>query len=116
MFIDIDRFKEVNDSLGHDIGDVLLIEAANRIKSCARDSDTVARIGGDEFTIIMPDMKDSLNVVHIAQNIIDSLSQLFYLNGSEAFVSASIGVAFYPEDATDTVALLKIANQAMYAA
>ncbi len=116
LFIDIDHFKEVNDSLGHDIGDILLIEAASRIKSCARDSDTVARIGGDEFTIIMPDIKDSLNVVHIAQNIIDCLSKVFNLEASEAFVSASIGVAFYPEDATNTVALLKIADQAMYAA
>ncbi len=116
LYIDIDRFKEVNDSLGHDIGDILLIEAANRIKLCARDSDTVARIGGDEFTIIMPDMKDNLNVVHIAQNIINCLSQVFYLDGKEAFVSASIGIAFYPHDATNTVTLLKIADQAMYAA
>lgn len=116
LFVDIDHFKEVNDTLGHDMGDRLLIEAASRIKSCVRDSDTVARLGGDEFTIILTDLKDNLSIAQIAQNIIHSLSKVFQLETSKAFVSASIGIAFYPEDATNIVDLLKIADQAMYVA
>ena len=116
LFVDIDHFKEVNDTLGHDMGDRLLIDAAMRIKSCVRDSDTVARLGGDEFTIILTDLKDNLSIAQIAQNIISSLSEVFHLETRKAFVSASIGIAFYPEDATNIVELLKIADQAMYVA
>lgn len=116
LFVDLDRFKEVNDTLGHNMGDMLLIEAAARIKSCVRESDTVARLGGDEFTIILADMKDGLTIAHTAQKIIDKLSQVFRLETHEAFVSASIGIAFYPDDATNIVELLKVADQAMYVA
>lgn len=116
LFIDLDRFKEVNDTLGHNMGDSLLIQAAARIKSCVRETDTVARLGGDEFTIILTDMKDSVTIAHTAQNIISHLSEVFYLESHEAFVSASIGIAFYPEDANNVVELLKLADQAMYVA
>ncbi|WP_020183321.1 EAL domain-containing protein [Methylotenera sp. 1P/1] len=116
LFIDLDRFKEVNDTLGHNMGDSLLIEAAARIKSCVRESDTVARLGGDEFTIILGDMKDNLTIAHTAQRIIDRLSESFHLDTHEAFVSASIGIAFYPQDAKNTIELLKVADQAMYVA
>lgn len=116
LFIDLDRFKEVNDTLGHHMGDALLIEAAARIKSCVRESDTVARLGGDEFTIILTDMKDAVAIANCAQHIIDRLSEPFHLETREAFVSASIGIAFFPEDATSVVELLKVADQAMYVA
>lgn len=116
LFVDLDRFKEVNDTLGHNMGDYLLIQAAARIKACVRESDTVARLGGDEFTIILSDTKDGLTIAHTAQKIIDRLSLAFHLETHEAFVSASIGIAFYPDDATNIVELLKVADQAMYVA
>ncbi len=116
LFIDLDRFKDINDTLGHDIGDLLLIEAASRVKHCVRGSDTVARLGGDEFTVILSELDDALDAVRIAQNIINRLSEPFRLNGQEAFVSASIGIAFYPDDAVTVIDLTKQADQAMYAA
>ncbi|HSH97549.1 MAG: EAL domain-containing protein [Methylophilaceae bacterium] len=116
LFIDLDRFKEVNDTLGHDMGDVLLIEASKRIKNAVRESDTVARLGGDEFTIIIPDLHEHTNVERIAHNILHSLSQPFALSDDMSYVSGSIGITFYPDDATEIDELLKNADQAMYAA
>lgn len=116
MFIDLDRFKEVNDTLGHHVGDSLLIEAAQRIKHCVRDYDTLARIGGDEFTVILSELNDASDAARVAKNIIDNLSEPFLLQGHEAFVSASIGIAMYPEDAQTVSDLTKHADQAMYVA
>lgn len=116
MLIDLDRFKEVNDTLGHDKGDILLIETARRISECVRESDTVARMGGDEFTVVLPELDDASTVERIAQNIITRLASLFQLGADSAYVSASIGIALYPNDATDAATLLKNADQAMYAA
>ncbi|MEW9583431.1 EAL domain-containing protein [Paraburkholderia sp. DGU8] len=116
MLIDLDRFKEVNDSLGHDTGDILLIEAARRIKSCVRETDTVARLGGDEFTVILPEMDDTESIEQIAKTIIDTLAQPFRLGPDEAFISASIGITLYPQDARELDVLFKNADQAMYAA
>lgn len=116
LFIDLDRFKEVNDALGHEIGDRLLIEAAGRIKSCVRDYDTVSRLGGDEFTVILSKLKDSSDIERIAQNIIDLISEPFIFDNKESFVSASIGIALYPDDAINTDDLIKNADQAMYTA
>jgi diguanylate cyclase (GGDEF)-like protein/PAS domain S-box-containing protein len=116
MLIDLDRFKEVNDSLGHDTGDILLIEAARRIKSCVRETDTVARLGGDEFTVILPELDDTESIEQIAKTIIDTLAQPFRLGPDEAFISASIGITLYPQDARELDALFKNADQAMYAA
>ncbi|HLN24021.1 MAG TPA: PAS domain S-box protein, partial [Patescibacteria group bacterium] len=116
MFLDLDGFKLVNDTLGHDIGDDLLQEAAVRLKDCVRTGDTVARLGGDEFTIIMPNLGDMRNAPIIAQRMIDALEKPFLLKTHEAFVSASIGIAAYPEDATDANSLLKNADAAMYRA
>ena len=116
LFIDLDHFKEVNDTLGHQQGDVLLIDAARRIGNCVRKSDTVARLGGDEFTVILSELDDVARVEAIAQNIIDSLLQPFALGQEQAFVSASIGITLYPDDALDIGDLLKHADQAMYAA
>ena len=116
LFIDLDHFKEVNDTLGHQQGDVLLIEAARRIGDCVRASDTVARLGGDEFTVILPALQDAERVDHIAQNIIDGLLAPFTLGQEQAFISASIGITLYPDDAAGVDDLLKHADQAMYAA
>lgn len=116
MFIDLDYFKEVNDTLGHGAGDALLFEAANRLKSCVRKTDIVARLGGDEFTIIMTDLADVYNVERVAQSILLRLSEPFHFEDETAYVSGSIGVTFYPNDAPDSETLLKNADQAMYAA
>ncbi|MDZ4202304.1 MAG: EAL domain-containing protein [Gallionella sp.] len=116
MFMDLDRFKEVNDTLGHDMGDILLREAAHRIASCVRESDTVARLGGDEFTIILGEIEDPDSVDRIAQNILNKLNEPFLLASEVAYVSASIGITLYPDDATSIDALVKNADQAMYAA
>ncbi|QFY41770.1 EAL domain-containing protein [Candidatus Methylospira mobilis] len=116
MYIDLDHFKEVNDTLGHHQGDLLLVEAARRIKNCVRESDTVARLGGDEFTVILDDLHEISNMDRVAQNILDSLSQPFQLDKDEAYVSASIGITLCPDDARSVEDLLKCADQAMYAA
>ncbi|WP_232411028.1 bifunctional diguanylate cyclase/phosphodiesterase [Methylophilus sp. 5] len=116
LFIDLDRFKEVNDTHGHNVGDTLLIEASARIAACVRQSDTVARLGGDEFTVILNDIHDNMMIAHIAQHIIDKLSEPFLTAKKEAFISASVGIAIYPEDANDAQQLLKVADQAMYVA
>lgn len=115
MFIDLDKFKEVNDTLGHDKGDVLLAEAAQRISGCVRDSDTVARMGGDEFTVILPAQEDSGSTERIAQAIIDILVAPFKLGDDTAYVSASIGITLYPNDAANLDVLMSNADQAMYA-
>jgi diguanylate cyclase (GGDEF)-like protein/PAS domain S-box-containing protein len=116
LFIDLDRFKEVNDTLGHDVGDLLLVEAATRIKDRIREYDTLSRFGGDEFTVILPELHDASHVGNISTNIIERLSEPFVLNGQECFVSASIGIALYPDDASTVTDLVKQSDQAMYAA
>ena len=116
MLIDLDRFKEVNDTLGHDTGDRLLIDSARRITACVRKTDTVARLGGDEFTIILPDIKNLSALEKVAENIIHSLASPFQLADEMIYVSASIGITLYPEDTQDFNSLLKNADQAMYQA
>jgi len=116
MFIDLDRFKEVNDTLGHDAGDLLLREAACRLNGCARRADTVARLGGDEFTVIMGELHDLESVERVVSDILEKLAKPFSLGTGNIYVSASIGITLYPDDATTIDALLKNADQAMYAA
>lgn len=116
LFIDLDRFKEVNDSFGHSIGDALLAEAAKRLNRCVRETDTVARLGGDEFTIILNGISDQRCAEMIIQMILVELAKPFHLNSKQAYVSASIGVTFFPDDANDAESLMKNADQAMYAA
>jgi diguanylate cyclase (GGDEF)-like protein/PAS domain S-box-containing protein len=116
FFLDLDRFKDVNDSLGHHVGDVLLREAAKRILACVRESDTVARLGGDEFTVILTDIENAASVERVAQAIVASLSQPFDLDGHMAEVSASLGIAIGPDHATEPATLVQKADQAMYAA
>jgi diguanylate cyclase (GGDEF)-like protein/PAS domain S-box-containing protein len=116
LFIDLDGFKQVNDTLGHEQGDVLLTEAAQRIAACVRASDTLARLGGDEFTIILSGLDHVSSIERVAQNVISSLNQPFVLGGDSAFISASVGIALYPTDAPEPELLLRHADQAMYAA
>ena len=116
LFIDLDHFKEVNDTLGHHQGDVLLVDAARRISACVRASDTVARLGGDEFTVILSDLGEAGRVDVVAQHIIAALLPPFMLGQERAYVSASIGITIYPDDALGIDDLLKHADQAMYAA
>jgi diguanylate cyclase (GGDEF)-like protein/PAS domain S-box-containing protein len=116
MLIDLDHFKEVNDTLGHDAGDFLLVDAAQRILHCVRESDTVARMGGDEFVVILPDIDAVASIERIAQHIIDRLAAPFLLGEERAFISASIGITLYPADADDIETLMKNADQAMYVA
>lgn len=114
FFIDLDRFKEVNDTLGHDSGDQLLIEAGERVCRCVRQSDTVARLGGDEFTVVLSDMVDQGRASEVALAVLQVLASPFLIDGHEASVSASIGIAFYPEDGMIDLDLLKQADRAMY--
>ena len=116
LFIDLDHFKVVNDSLGHDMGDLLLIEAARRIAGCVRDSDTVARLGGDEFVAILPNPPERDRVEQIARNILESLAAPFQLCDHITHVSASIGIAFSPVNDYDIKDLIKSADKAMYLA
>ncbi len=116
MFIDLDRFKEVNDTLGHAQGDILLGEAAQRITECVRESDTVARMGGDEFTVILSELGDTGGIDRIACKIIARLAEPFQLLGKSVSISASIGIVLYPNDGTEIEELLKKADIAMYAA
>jgi len=114
LFIDLDRFKEVNDTLGHDKGDNLLKEAAKRLSASVREVDTVARLGGDEFTVIVGGLHDLSNVERIAQDILKKLAEPFLLAEEFVYVSGSIGITFYPKDGTEIEELLKNADQAMY--
>ena len=118
LFIDLDKFKDINDTLGHDNGDLLLINAANRISDCVRDSDTVARLGGDEFMALLPGLGDKYQVERIAQQIVDQVSKPFFFEQDKNgyYISASIGITFYPFDSDDISSLLKQADQAMYQA
>ncbi|MEI6858265.1 MAG: EAL domain-containing protein [Shewanella sp.] len=116
MFLDLDYFKEVNDTLGHDVGDLLLIEVAKRLKSCIRESDVVARLGGDEFTVVLSAIEDNKGVNRVAEHILSRLSEPFKLGNDTTYISGSIGVTLYPDDASTIENLLKNADQAMYAA
>lgn len=116
MLLDLDKFKEINDTLGHDTGDILLKEVALRLSSCVRESDTVARLGGDEFAILLTELVGSGDIEHVAQKFLHKLTEPFQLGDQIAYISASIGITLYPEDAGDIETLLKNADQAMYAA
>ena len=115
LFLDLDEFKDVNDTLGHDMGDILLKEAAERMCSCVRETDTVARLGGDEFTIILGELEDTDSVERVAQAILQKLAAPFLLGAEVVYISASIGITLYPTDATEIEDLFRNADQAMYA-
>jgi diguanylate cyclase (GGDEF)-like protein len=116
LFIDLDHFKDVNDALGHASGDAALREAARRISRCLRESDTVSRLGGDEFNVILTQVQDPQGPARIAENVIRSLSEAFVIDGQSSFLSASIGIALYPQDGRSAEELIKNADTAMYRA
>ena len=116
LFIDLDHFKEVNDTLGHGSGDLLLVEAARRIRHCVRACDTVARMGGDEFTVVLTELTDASSLELIAQALLREMEAVFQLGTEQVFVSASIGITVFPRDATEVEDLFKHADQALYVA
>jgi diguanylate cyclase (GGDEF)-like protein/PAS domain S-box-containing protein len=116
LFLDLDRFKNINDTLGHRVGDNLLKETAQRLKSLLRKQDTIARFGGDEFVIILPNLKHIREAVYISEKIIESLKRPFYVNHQEMYISTSIGISVYPFDGTDKETLIRMADRAMYQA
>ena len=116
LFIDLDHFKEVNDTLGHDRGDMLLIEAARRLRECVRECDTVARMGGDEFTVILTQLPDAASLEPVLQKLLQAMQRVFQLDDEQVFVSASIGITMYPIDGTEVEDLFKSADQALYVA
>ena len=116
MYLDLDHFKLVNDSLGHSLGDGLLSEVAARLQSCVRASDTISRLGGDEFTILLIDTSSSEAIAGVARKILQSLAHPFRVEGHELFVTASIGISIFPADGDEVETLLKSADSAMYRA
>jgi len=116
IFLDLDRFKVVNDSLGHRIGDMLLIECASRLQACLRGKDTVARLGGDEFVCLLEDIKDTSDVLRIANRILSDLAEVYELEGNKAFISLCMGIVMSPENYQTPDDILRDADIAMYRA
>jgi len=116
LFLDLDRFKNINDSLGHKIGDLLLREVAERLKSCVREEDTVARVGGDEYLVLLNPVSTGTAAMAVADRVRSSLCQGFVIQGHALSISCSVGISIYPDHATDTEALIKNADIAMYCA
>lgn len=116
LFMDLDKFKHINDSLGHDVGDMLLIEVANRIREAVRVTDVVARIGGDEFTVLLDDTKNNNELTLIAQKIQNSIEPMIKIRHHELYVTTSIGIACFPECGLEPQTLMKSADIAMYKA
>jgi len=116
LFVDLDRFKTVNDSFGHTTGDAVLRETALRIAKCTRASDTVSRLGGDEFTVMATNLHHAQEAWHIAENVVEALSREFGVGGQQCFLSASVGIATFPDDGASAEDLLKCADTAMYRA
>jgi diguanylate cyclase (GGDEF)-like protein/PAS domain S-box-containing protein len=116
VFLDLDRFKEVNDTLGHNVGDRLLCAVGNRLTELLRKTDTVARIGGDEFLLLLAEIDRVEDATSIAQKVLESVQDPFVVNGHEIFITASIGIAFYPDDGNEVDTLINRADKGMYSA
>jgi diguanylate cyclase (GGDEF)-like protein len=116
LFLDLDRFKHINDSLGHSVGDELLVAVSQRFIELIREDDTVARLGGDEFVILVEELTDTENATILAEKLIKSITSPFTIKDYELFVSTSIGISLYPQDGTDVEQLLRNADAAMYRA
>ena len=116
LVLDMDRFKEINDMLGHDVGDKLLVEVAQRVRAAVRDQDTVARLGGDEFAVVLEGVSEAKEVLPVIERIIDSLADLTSVRGHEVNSSTSVGIAMYPENGNNLSELLRAADLAMYQA
>jgi diguanylate cyclase (GGDEF)-like protein/PAS domain S-box-containing protein len=114
MFIDLDRFKTINDSLGHLVGDKLLVEVARRLTASLRTEDSVARIGGDEFVVVLQDLRNIQDAATVAQNLLNAIEPPYRIDGRDLHVSGSVGIAVYPEDGRDIETLMRNADTAMY--
>jgi diguanylate cyclase (GGDEF)-like protein len=116
MSLDLDKFKTVNDTLGHDVGDKLLVIAAGRLTGALRKSDTVARMGGDEFTLLLGEVEEKNDAVTIAEKILEDFRQPYAINGHRLNITVSIGIAIFPDDGKDVEALMKSSDNALYTA
>ncbi len=116
LFLDLDRFKQINDTLGHNYGDLLLKNVSSRLQGIIKNKDTIARLGGDEFVIVLPNLKHPREAIHTAKLIIEALAKPFFLKNQEVYISTSIGISLYPLDGTDMDTLLHNADKAMYEA
>ena len=116
LFVDLDRFKAINDSLGHAVGDAVLQAAADRLKTLVREEDTLSRLGGDEFVVLLEGLRDGLDAANVAEKIIHALEKVFVIGNYPLHVSASIGISLYPQDGKDAETLMKHADAAMYRA
>ncbi|MEW6313352.1 MAG: EAL domain-containing protein [Pseudomonadota bacterium] len=114
MFLDLDRFKNINDSLGHEVGDQLLLQVSQRLQNCVRSSDTISRQGGDEFLIMLPEIENAEAAAHVASKLLESMSMPFHIGDSEIHLTISIGISIYPDDGKDITTLIKQADTAMY--
>jgi diguanylate cyclase (GGDEF)-like protein/PAS domain S-box-containing protein len=114
LFIDLDGFKLINDTLGHEVGDTMLCKVAERLQSLVRDSDTVARMGGDEFLVLLSDIGHEEDAARVAEKVVSAIAEPYHINGQELRTSPSIGISIYPQDAADENALIRSADTAMY--
>lgn len=114
LFLDLDGFKQVNDNFGHEAGDLLLKDVAERLRECVRAVDTVARFGGDEFTIILSDIASKEAAGDVSEKVINTLTRPFSLNGQSVKIGCSIGIALFPDNSENEDGLVKAADQAMY--
>lgn len=116
LFVDLDKFKPVNDTYGHAIGDILLQQVAQRMRDCLRDSDTVGRIGGDEFLVLLPHVESSNSAIQIGEKLLQAISTPFRINAIDIHISCSVGIALYPDHGNTVLELIQAADQAMYVA
>jgi diguanylate cyclase (GGDEF)-like protein len=116
MFVDLDHFKTINDTLGHHVGDLLLQQIADRLRTHVREVDTVARLGGDEFLIVLPELRQIEDARNIARKMLATLSEDYIVSGQRLQITPSIGVSVFPDHARDPAVLIRLADQAMYAA
>ena len=114
IFMDLDHFKEINDSLGHHVGDMLLQQVAERIRGALREVDTVSRLGGDEFVMVLPELRHTEDATTIAQKLLRALDEDFFISGDKLRISPSLGISIYPDHGTDASMLIRIADKAMY--
>jgi diguanylate cyclase (GGDEF)-like protein len=116
IFVDLDHFKQINDTLGHHIGDLLLQQVAERLRAGVREVDTVSRLGGDEFLVILPELRQTDDARNIARKLLSVLSADYIVSGHKLQVTPSIGISVYPEHARESSTLIRLADQAMYKA
>jgi diguanylate cyclase (GGDEF)-like protein len=114
IFMDLDHFKKINDSLGHHVGDMLLQQVAERIRGALREVDTVSRLGGDEFVMVLPELRHTEDATTIADKLLRALDEDFFISGEKLRISTSLGISIYPDHASDAGTLIRIADKAMY--